>query len=239
MPVIQSLYDLAKATIPGALVEDDSSWIGWNRVNDFYDDHPYGNNQTWVKTLQGFNEYILAHGVKPLLLGEAIAADTWIDREGIVTGLGRERPWWAPGPLDEIPRWLERIGQAGGSVSSEQLRADSLRYGLLMRKFQIEACRREIPYGGYNVSVIRDFSTASMGLIDYLGRPKWSQSDWAWHRDTMCLLKTDSDRRSFAAGDRPARRDSAEPLRPTADRKRRIGGCPSGHVRSSGGLAEP
>jgi hypothetical protein len=32
--------------IPGALVEDDSSWIGWNRMHDFYDDHPYGNNHT-------------------------------------------------------------------------------------------------------------------------------------------------------------------------------------------------
>ena len=175
MPVIQSLYDLAKATIPGAMVEDDSSWIGWNRVHDFYDDHPYGNNHTWVKTLQGFNEYILAHGLKPLLLGEAIAADTWIDREAIVARLGREAALVAPGPSAmRFPAGLERMRRAAGSVSSEQLRADSLRYGLLMRKFQIEAYRREIPYGGYNVSVIRDFSTASMGLIDYLGRPKWS-----------------------------------------------------------------
>ena len=74
------------------MVEDDSSWIGWNRVHDFYDDHPYGNNHTWVKTLQGFNEYILAHGLKPLVLGEAIAADTWIDREAIVARLGARAP---------------------------------------------------------------------------------------------------------------------------------------------------
>jgi hypothetical protein len=202
LPVIQKLYDLAKTTIPGAVIEDDSSWIGWNRVHDFYDDHPYGNNHTWVKTLQGFNEYILAHGLKPLMLGEAIAADTWIDREAISARLGTERPWWAPGPLDDIPRWLRQIGATAGSEGIEQLRRDSLHYGLLMRKFQIEAYRREVPYGGYNVSVLRDFAGASMGLIDYLGRPKWPQSDWAWHRDTMCLLKTDSDCRSFTAGER-------------------------------------
>jgi hypothetical protein len=229
LAVLQSLYDLAKSTIPGALVEDDSSWIGWNRVHDFYDDHPYGNNHTWVQTLRGFNEYILAHGLKPLLLGEAIAADTWIDRKALAARLGGKRgteevvgkpsstsknrsrqpppstsaaPWWAPGCFDEIPRWLERMGKAAGPVSSEQLRIDSLRYGMLMRKFQIEACRREIPYSGYNVSVIRDFSTASMGLIDYLGRPKWSEADWAWHGDTMCLLKTDADCRSFVGGGR-------------------------------------
>ncbi|MGA7701718.1 MAG: sugar-binding domain-containing protein, partial [Thermoguttaceae bacterium] len=202
LPVIRSLYDLAKATIPGALVEDDSSWIGWNRVCDFYDDHPYGNNHTCVKTLQGFNRYILAHGVKPLLLGEAIAADTWIDREAILARVGTQRPWWLPGFCDEIPRWLERMRQAAGPISSQQLRDDSLRYAMLMRKFQIEAYRREVPYGGYNVSVIRDFSTASMGLLDYLGRPKWSAADWAWQGDTMCLLKTEADRRSFAAGGR-------------------------------------
>ena len=202
LPVIQSLYDLAKATIPAALVEDDSSWIGWNRVCDFYDDHPYGNNQTWVKTLQGFNRYILAHGVKPLLLGEAIAADTWIDREAIQARVGAARPWWLPGFFDEIPRWLDHMQQAAGPISSRQLRDDSLRYAMLMRKFQIEAYRREVPYGGYNVSVIRDFSTASMGLLDYLGRPKWSAADWAWHGDTMCLLKTDADHRSFPAGGR-------------------------------------
>ena len=202
LPVIQSLYDRAKKAIPGAIVEDDSSWIGWNRINDFYDDHPYGNNHTWVKTLQGFHEYILAHGLKPLMLGEAIAADTWIAREAVVARLGAERPWWAPGPVDEIARWQERMRKTAGPGGIEQLRSDSLRYGLLMRKYQIEAYRREIPYGGYNVSVIRDISTASMGLLDYLGQPKWSEADWAWHRETMCLLKTDSDRRCFTAGDR-------------------------------------
>ncbi|MCX6930882.1 MAG: hypothetical protein NT154_47920, partial [Verrucomicrobia bacterium] len=202
LPVIQSLYDLAKAMIPGALVEDDSSWIGWNRVNDFYDDHPYGNNDTWVKTLQGFNEYVLAHGLKPLVLGEAICADTWIDREAVLARLGTERPWWAPGPLDEIPRWLERMRAVAGPGGLDRLRADSLHYGLLMRKYQAEAFRREVPFGGYVISVVRDPPNASMGLLDYLVQPKWTEADWAWHRDTVCLLKTELDRRSFPAGGR-------------------------------------
>jgi hypothetical protein len=201
LSVIQSLYDQAKQAIPGAVVEDDSSWIGWNRVNDFYDDHPYGNNHTWVKTLDGFNDYILAHGLKPLMLGEAIAADTWIDREALAARIGNQRPWWASGVIDETARWENQLRKTDGSTGLDQVRADSLRYGLLMRKYQIETYRRVIPYGGYNVSVIRDIPNASMGLIDYTGQPKWSEADWAWHRGTMCLLKTESDRRSFAAGD--------------------------------------
>jgi len=61
--------------------------------------------------------------------------------------------------------------------------------------------RREIPSGGYVISVIRDFATASMGLLDYRDQPKWPASDWSWQGDTECLLQTKNDRRSFFAGD--------------------------------------
>lgn len=201
LEVIRSLYELAKAMIPGALVEDDSSWIEWQRIADFYDDHPYGNNHTWVKTLQRLGDHILAHGLKPLVLGEAMAADTWLDRPALLDRLGDQRPWWAPGPIDQIPQWIERL-RAIAADGLEHLGADSLRYAWLMRKYQIEAYRRQMPYGGYVVSVIRDIPNASMGLIDYLGRPKWTAADWAWHRDTICLLKTEADRRSFSLAER-------------------------------------
>ena len=202
LKVIQSLYDTAHQMIPGALVEDDSSWIGWNRVNDFYDDHPYGNNHTWVETLAGFNEYILAHGLKPMMLGESMSADTWVDREAVLARLGAERPWYAPAVLDDIAAWTDRMRALAGAGGLDQLRPDSLRYGLLMRKYQSEAYRREIPYGGYVMTVLRDVPSCSMGFLDYLGRPKWTPADWAWHNDTICLLKTDRDRRSFSSSER-------------------------------------
>jgi len=103
--------------------------------------------------------------------------------------------------MDEIPRWLARMRGVAGPGGLDALRADSLRYGLLMRKFQAEAYRREVPHGGYVITVIRDIPNASMGLLDYLNQPKWTEADWAWQRDTICLLKTDNDARSFAAGD--------------------------------------
>jgi hypothetical protein len=199
--VIRQLYDSAHEMIPGALVEDDSSWIEWNRVNDFYDDHPYGNNRDWVKRLEGFKEYIRIHGRKPLILGEATAADTWVDRPALLNRLGADRPWWAPGALDEMESWSSRMRTISGPAGLDRLLPDSLNYGMLMRKYQVEAYRRVVPYGGNVISVIRDFSTASMGLLDYLGRPKWSAADWAWHRDTMCLLETENDRRGFNSGE--------------------------------------
>lgn len=201
LSVIRSLYEAAHQSIPGALVEDDSSWIEWNRVHDFYDDHPYGNNHTWGKTLAGFNEYILGHGVKPLVLGESISADTWVDREAALKRLGNERPWWAPGVLDDMERWTSQMRGLAGPEGLQELRPESLQYGMLMRKYQIEAFRREVPYGGYVITVLRDIPDASMGLLDYEGAPKWTSQEWQWHRDTMCLLETENDRRSFGSGE--------------------------------------
>jgi hypothetical protein len=199
--VIQSLYDKAKAMIPGCLVVDDSSWIEWNRVYDFFDDHPYGNNHTWVATLQRLKNYVQKKGVKPLILGEAIAADTWTNPDELLKKYGKDRPWWLPLHLDANKQWLERMGKVtGGPVDQKRLTEDSLKYAWLMRKYQIETFRREVPNGGYVVSVLRDFRLASMGLLDYEGKPKWNQEDWYWQNDTMLMLKPANDRRTYPAG---------------------------------------
>ncbi|HOW67860.1 MAG TPA: glycoside hydrolase family 2 TIM barrel-domain containing protein [Candidatus Paceibacterota bacterium] len=197
LAVIQQLYDLAHQHIPGAVVEDDSSWIGWNRVHDFYDDHPYGNNHTWVKTLEGFQEHILAHGPKPLVLGECMAADTWFDQRPLLDRLGANRPYWLPGFFDAMQEWLKRLEPRTSPETLTQLVPDSLNYAMLMRKFQVETLRREIPYAGYVISVLRDFPLATMGLLDYFDQPKWEPFAWSWQADTMVLLQTDNDRRCF------------------------------------------
>jgi Glycosyl hydrolases family 2, sugar binding domain/Glycosyl hydrolases family 2, TIM barrel domain len=202
LEVIRSLYDLCHEMIPGSVVEDDSSWIGWNRVHDFYDDHPYGNNTTWVATLDRLKDHVNKHGEKPLVLGEAIAADTWVDPAALLRRTGDERPFWLPGFLEGNQQWLAGIRSLYGTGGLDQLDAESKQYALLMRKFQIETYRREVPYGGYVVSVIRDFPFAGMGLLDFLNRPKWPADDWNWHRDTLLILRTESDRRSFTSGQR-------------------------------------
>lgn len=197
LAVVKGLYDRGKAMIPGALIEDDSSWIEWQRVHDFYDDHPYGNNHTWVATLDRLRSYIADHGPKPLVLGEAIAADTWTDPDPLLARLGAERPYWAPGFLDASAAWRERMKSLHGPAGVDRLGPDSLRYALAMRRYQIETYRREVPEGGYVVSVARDFPLAAMGLLDFDDQPKWSEADWAWHRETMLLLATPGDRRAF------------------------------------------
>jgi hypothetical protein len=202
LKVIQELYDLCKKRIPGSIVEDDSSWISWNRVHDFYDDHPYGNNHTWVATLDRLKKHIAQRQAKPLILGEAIAADTWLNPLEYARAKTKPpkhvQPWSLQAAADY--KLLRQIAAANGQTLErlhQSQHEQSRIYAMLMRKYQIETYRREVPTGGYVVSVIRDFPKASMGLIDYLGRPKSKPADWKWHRDLMLLMKTENDRRSF------------------------------------------
>lgn len=183
LEVIQDLYDRCKAKIPGAIVEDDSSWIAWNRVHDFYDDHPYGNNDTWPGTLDRLNEHIAAREAKPLLIGEAMSADTWPDLHRLDPSM-----WWAPIHLDAQQRWVDAIGERFGPVIPPALGSWSRRFALNQRKDQIEAFRAIVPDGGYVVSVARDFTLAEMGLYDDRGVWKWAPTDWSWHGDTMLVL---------------------------------------------------
>jgi hypothetical protein len=199
--VIRKLYELCHEMVPGSIVEDDSSWIQWNRVHDFYDDHPYGNNHTWVPTLERLKKYIADHGVKPLVLGESISADTWPDIPSLLEQVKETRPFWLPGFLDGNQEWLQEVGQCSGFMGADRLRKDSCLYSHLMRKYQVETYRREVPSGGYVVSVMRDFPLAGMGFVDYLGKEKWDRSSWSWHDKSMLLLETESDRRSFACGE--------------------------------------
>jgi hypothetical protein len=199
--VIRALYERCHEKIPGSIVEDDSSWIQWNRVHDFYDDHPYGNNHTWVATLDRLRAHIAKGEPKPLVLGEAIAADTWVDPESLTSLVGDERPFWLPQFLDANREWIAERRRDMGDKAVERLESDSLDYAMRMRKYQIETYRREVPFGGYVVSVIRDFPFAGMGLMDFHGNPKWDESrgHWAWHGGQTLILKTEKDRRSFRA----------------------------------------
>lgn len=197
LDVIRTLYDECHQMIPGCLVEDDSSWIEWNRIHDFYDDHPYGNNHTWIPTIRRLTRHVKDHGVKPLVLGECIAADTWLDPNTIDSSRHGDNRAWLPKHFEANRQWMVDRSNDMGADAVHSLEELSKRYALEIRKYQIEALRREAPSAGYVVSVIRDFPFAEMGLLDLNGEPKWKENQWAWHGDTMLLMHTQNDRRSF------------------------------------------
>lgn len=195
LQVMQSLYDRGKELIPECLIEDDSSWISWNRVHDFYDDHPYGNNHTWSDTLTKLEEYMAPRAQKPLVLGEAIAADTWnttpfdriaLDSVHHLRSASRQEAYQR-----QLQEWC-------GEDVIDSLESDARRNGMAMRRFQIERYREQMVGQGYVISVLRDFPFASMGLIDFQNRPKWRESEWSWHRDRITTLHLGNAVRSLA-----------------------------------------
>lgn len=203
LDVIKALYDACKAAVPNTLVVDDSSWIGWQRITDFWDEHPYGNNSWWPGRIAGFQRHIAEKGAKPLLLGECIAADTWTDSSAWRDAHGDASRWWRPDcwtTQQPAERWLtEQFGEA----TLRALRPSSLDFAMRNRQFQIEQLRLLMPEAGYVVSVARDFAKARMGLDDDLGRPKWPPQAWRWHGDTMLCLDLPWHGRALAADAAP------------------------------------
>lgn len=202
LSVIRDLYDLLKRRCPGTLVLDDSSWIGWNRIHDFWDDHSYGNNRTWRDTLASLQNHIDAHGVKPLLLGEAIAADTWVDIPALEAAGGADG-WWGPRWLEAQRQFERELRQRFGRPGYDpvvDLRTRALKYALDMRRWQLETYRQQMPHSGYVVSVIQDVTLCAMGLLDYSGRPKWSTDTWRFHGPLMTPVNPVGDQRGFRAG---------------------------------------
>ncbi|MSR37927.1 MAG: hypothetical protein EXS02_03710 [Planctomycetes bacterium] len=200
LQVIQDLFDACHAAVPNTLVVDDSSWIGWQRVTDFWDEHPYGNNRWWPVRLAEFKHYVAAHGEKPLLLGECIAADTWADRSAWDQINGKEPRFWQPLCQTDQVRFENWISDQFGSAQLATLAPIARDYAMRTRRYQIERLRMQIPDAGYVVSVARDFPKARMGLIDDLGRPKWDAAAWQWQGDDMLCLDTMDDARAFVVG---------------------------------------
>jgi hypothetical protein len=250
LDVVKALFDGCHAAVPETLVVDDSSWIGWQRVTDFWDEHPYGNNRWWPGRLAEFLQHIAEKGKKPLLLGECIAADTWADRAAWLAAHGEQDCWWRPACFQDQQRFEAWLAREFGEPTLRSLGPVSRAYAMATRRYQIERLRLTIPEAGYVVSVARDFQKARMGLYDDLDRLKWSAGDWSWHGDAMLCLDTPHDRRAFVAGTAPptlhARlaRGASSPSAPvpvtgleralpvTAPRRVRVGACAEGIAAS-------
>jgi hypothetical protein len=54
-------------------------------------------------------------------------------------------------------------------------------------------------YNGYTINVVRDMPLIRAGLLDDLGRPRWTKQDWAWHGDhTRSKVTLDADGKLLA-----------------------------------------
>jgi len=202
LAVLKELFEACHAAVPDTLVVDDSSWIGWQRITDFWDEHPYGNHRWWPGRLADFAKHQEEKGKKPLLLGECMAGDTWFDRAAWEARWGSEerasgKKWWRPKCYEAQVEFEEWLTQECGEETVASLLPTSIATALEARKYQIETLRATLPDAGYVVSVASDFTTARMGLRDDLGRLKWEPEEWSWQGDVMLSLRTEGERRAF------------------------------------------
>jgi len=196
--VIQELFDACHAAVPDTLVVDDSSWIGWQRVTDFWDEHPYGNNRWWPGAWAEFAQPPGEGGTEPLLLGECIAADTWTNRDewergarrraadgGAVVGAGAAR---RPASLRRLARARVRA-RRGRDARSHFARPRAAHAQVPDRAAARDAPRRRLRRLGR-----ARLPTARMGLRDDFDRWKWSAADFAFQRDVALSLLTEGMR---------------------------------------------
>ncbi|MBI5850090.1 MAG: hypothetical protein HZB39_03495 [Planctomycetes bacterium] len=205
LDVVRALFDRCKELVPNTLLVDDSAWISWHRIHDFWDDHPYGNNSWWPGKLNELRRFVAERRALPLILGECIAADTWLDLAEWDRRGTDDASWWAPLGLPAQRAFADFVELEYGAAERAALVPNSRAYALRNRKYQVERLRMTLPDAGYTLSVVRDFTTARMGVFDDFGQAKWSPDDWRWHRDTLIGLDLDGDRRLLDATTRALR----------------------------------
>lgn len=193
--VVRTFFDACKTMVPDTLVVDDSSFIGWQGVTDLWSEHPSGNNSWFPGGLKGIQENLSELGAKPLLLDECIAAHTWVDRNAWLSAHGTQDLWWRPLCWDSQTKAEQWLTEQFGSATLATLASTAKTFAMRNRKFQIEQLRLRIPEAGYTVSAARDFANARTGLFDDLDRPKFTEHQWRWQRDTMLCLDLDWDQR--------------------------------------------
>jgi hypothetical protein len=152
----RALVDLAHELIPGCLALDNSGWLCNEQTGDFHDEHPYVHNAQWVY----YAGRMQGRLTKPLLLGEAMVADTL---NAMIAD-------------DEATRH-----DHGAPHSAAESLVRSMAAALGVRRFQIETLAREMPDAGYVVCGLRDLEKTPLGIYTHDGRLKYAASDWSWH----------------------------------------------------------
>lgn len=214
---LQSLYNLVKNVTGSPLVRDNSgSAECYGGVNvefaDYYDHHFYAEPHLYRSLLDAFTAR--ARGAKPWLFGEFCDCDTYRDLHEIIDHNGGELPWWMIADEDINPRgvrWeysivdhLNRIEKGNLRLHTAELVESSRRQAVAMRKLILETVRSYEEVSGYVILNISDTPLATPGMLDDLGRVKFSAEELTpFNNDSILVLGWDRRRIWKNGGDRP------------------------------------
>lgn len=183
--------------------------------SDFTDYHPYGELHHLEPLLDHWRRDW--RPPRPWIFGEFCDSDGFRDLDEIITAHGGQKPWWM---TEELPvhTWRpearalleeqERLARADLGFTPQELSYISRLQSLAVRKYVLEAVRRRAGMGGYVITGLRDTPIATSGILDDLGRLKWSPEEFRpFNNDTVLCLDGDRRRRWQHGGDRVDRLD--------------------------------
>jgi len=96
-------------------------------------------------------------------------------------------PYWFPRCFQSVVDWEAKLrarynSELGGKdIVHDYLMPQTYQYALDSRRFQMELMFSSPRYAGYTINTVRDVPLVRAGLIDDLGRLRWTPEQWAWH----------------------------------------------------------
>ena len=166
---------------------------------DLHDEHTYEDSNRWVSYLDDLQEHLATLLPKPFVMGETVLFTSWPDTLAIAKHIGEERPWWLPNSFDHQRQLEQQWERRYGSAIVDRFKRQGDRFHLLGRKFQMEQFRRFTNHGGLVMNHLCDVPQCQCGMMDDLGRWRFSaQQCREWLADVVLLLLTPQHRRGFA-----------------------------------------
>jgi len=185
---------------PNRLYTDNSS-TGYQNTegdNDFWTWHPYTNALGFSDYAKSVVKHRFAHGVKPLVFGEYADYPSLAEFSEIFEANGGKEPWnW--NVVDDPFRadlYLRGIGYSEEQI--ERMIGYSKTNCVDMKMHYVQETKKADSVGAYFLTIIQDIGHSVTGMIDELGRTKFTPEQTAFVRESVLLL--DRNRYSFTAG---------------------------------------
>ncbi|UCD75345.1 MAG: hypothetical protein JSV91_00200 [Phycisphaerales bacterium] len=200
-------WNTARRVMPDRLLELQTAFFRWADLErtDLHDEHTYDNSNRWVDYLADVQHHLQSLPAKPFVMGETALFTSWPAVSEIDKRIGEsgEKPWWLPRAF-EHERALERqwATQYGEDVLT-CFKAQSDRFHLLGRKFQIEQFRLYPNHAGVVMNHLRDVSQCQCGFMDDANHWRFQPEKCrGWLGPVAMILVTPDHRRGFTRSER-------------------------------------
>lgn len=182
---------------------------------DFTDYHPYYDLHNFEPLLDNWRRDWKTP--RPWIFGEFCDQDGFRDLGELVQANGGKKPWWMT-PALPVASWRpeavaitqaeERLELAAPGMPVRDLVWVAVQQARVVRKYTCEALRRRSGIGGYVITGLRDTPIATSGVLDDLGRPRWTVDEFKpFNSEAVLSLEVGRRRRWAYGGDQPSRID--------------------------------